>query len=449
MQLLKLPLRIFISGLVASLLITGCTSHGEAARRQEPVTIDYWEKWTAFERDAMKAVVDDFNASQDKIHVNMLTVSQIDRKFIVATAGGDPPDVAGLWSFLIPVVAEQNAVVKLDHFLAQADITKDQYVPVFWKLCSHHGHIWGMPTTPGTMALHWNKKLFREAGLDPERPPKTIAELDEFARKLTRKNEKGDYTLLGFLQPEPGWWNQMWGYWFGAELWNGRDKITTNSPENIAAFTWVQSYAKNYDINAIQNFRGGFGSFSSAQNAYLAGKVAMEIQGVWMYNFISQFAPDMEWGAAPFPSAKPDLKDVTIAECDVLVIPRGARHPKEAFEFIKFVQTQKEMEKLCLGQRKFSPLSKVSPEFYEKHPNPYIKVFADLARSPNAKVVPQTSVWQEYSDEMISAFDSIWLLKESPKEALDKVQKRVQHKLNIALRRWRRIAKKRLKEWEK
>ncbi len=73
-----------------------------------------------------------------------------------------------------------------------------------------------------------------------------------------------------------------------------------------------------------------------------------------------------------------------MVEADLLVIPAGARHPREAFEFIRYVNQQKPMEKLCLGQRKFTPLREVSPEFFQRHPNPYIGEFLELAKSPNA-----------------------------------------------------------------
>ena len=72
------------------------------------------------------------------------------------------------------------------------------------------------------------------------------------------------------------------------------------------------------------------------------------------------------------------LANSTIADEDILVIPRGCKHPKEAFEFIKFVQSQHGMEELCLGQKKFSPLVKVSKDFFRKHPNPYVKLFDEL-----------------------------------------------------------------------
>ncbi|MEP6756058.1 MAG: hypothetical protein ABJA67_11210, partial [Chthonomonadales bacterium] len=60
--------------------------------------IVYWEKWTSFEGDAIRDTVDYFNKSQNKIYVDLLTVSAIEKKVLLATAGGAPPDLAGLFA---------------------------------------------------------------------------------------------------------------------------------------------------------------------------------------------------------------------------------------------------------------------------------------------------------------------------------------------------------------
>ena len=155
-----------------------------------------------------------------------------------------------------------------------------------------------------------------------------------------------------------------------------------------------------------------------------------------MYNFITKFSPQLEWSAAPFPypADRPDLRGQCIADEDVLMIPRGAKHPDEAFEFIKFVQSQKGMELLCLGQRKHSPLIKVSADFYAKHPNPFIKLFNDLPRGQHVYCQPKMGIWPEYEDEMKNAFEEVSLMKKSPQEALDAVQARIQPKLDEYLK---------------
>lgn len=407
-----------------------------------PLELSYWEKWTQFEGDSMKAVVDDFNnlpENKDRLHVTYMMVSNVEQKVLVATAGGDPPDIAGLYDAQVVSYADKSALMQLDDFLAGAGITESDFIPVFWNECVFRGHVWALPTTPATIALHWNKAMFRKAGLDPEKPPRTIAELDEMAERLTIREPGGHIVQMGFIPWEPGWWNWAWGRFFGGRLWDGVSQITCDEPAYVEALRWVQSFAKKYGKDQLQVFTSGFGNFASPQNAFMAGKVAMEIQGVWMYNFIRQYAPKMEWGAAPFPTVKPEMYGMSDADLDVLVIPRDAAHPRESFEFIKYVMSQPAMEKLCMGHRKFSPLTRVTPSFWTSHPNPYIKMFDGMARNPLTFALPHLTIWQEYSEELNVAFQKVYLLEASPEEALAVVKARMQKRLDRELRRMKRL----------
>ena len=102
----------------------------------------------------------------------------------------------------------------------------------------------------------------------------------------------------------------------GGKLWDGASRVTPDAPENVRAFRWVQSYSRRYGAADVQLFQSGFGNFSSPQNAFIAEQVAMVLQGVWMYNFISKYNPKLEWGAAPFPhpADRPDLARSVVTE---------------------------------------------------------------------------------------------------------------------------------------
>lgn len=394
------------------------------------VHVTYWEKWTEFERDAMQAVVDKYNATEGAkkhIHVDFVAVSDIETKTLIAAAGGNPPDIAGLQTIDVAPYADDQAIVSLDNLCAGYGIKESSYVPIYWKQCFYRNHVFALPSVPASIALHYNRAAFRKAGLDPNKPPKTIEEMDADAEKLTVPDGKGSYVQMGFQPSDPGWWNWGWGFFFGGKLWDGKDKITCNSPENIRAFEWVASYTKKYGPGA-KSFVSGLGNFSSPQNGFISGKLEMQEQGVWMANFIHKYNPSLGWAAAPFPypSNRPDLANTTIADLDNLVIPRGAKHPKEAFDFIAFVQRQPNMEMLCIGQRKHSPLVKVSKWFLEHHPNPYIRLFNDLPKNKNACTPPMLSIWREYDNEMEAAFDEVSLLEKTPEEALQEVHDRMQ-----------------------
>ncbi|MFC1672475.1 extracellular solute-binding protein, partial [Planctomycetota bacterium] len=181
---LVLPL-VLLAGFVTAIVYTPAQ---EVTRDDGRVVVTYAEKWSGFEGQAIKDTVDAFNRKQDRIFVELVVQGDIVEKVRIAIAGGNPPDLAGLYSFDVPVFASQNALVPLDDMIEEAGIGPHTYVNAYWRLGVYRDRVWTLPTTPSTWALHWNKKLFREAGLDPERPPRTIQELDEYAEKLTTQD---------------------------------------------------------------------------------------------------------------------------------------------------------------------------------------------------------------------------------------------------------------------
>ncbi|HVU18578.1 MAG TPA: ABC transporter substrate-binding protein [Candidatus Didemnitutus sp.] len=468
------PLRSFFVGasLLAILGLGGC-GRSDDLTPDGRVIVHYWEKWSGFEADAVQAVIDDFNRSQNRIEVRLLSVNEVDTKLLLATASGHPPDIAGLWSENIPDFSEKGALTPLDGALQETRLGEDHYIPLFWNLCRHRGFTWGLPTTPGCVALFYNKKLFRAAGLDPDRPPKTLEELDEMARRLTlvelvrdghtvrvsfsdltpeeRASRRYNIVQVGHLPQDAGMFVSAWGCWFGARYFDGDRKILAEDPGNLAAYRWLHDTAETYGVENLRNFVASFGVAQSAQSPFLGGIEAMVVQGPWMTNFIKQYAPGMEWGVAACPAAKGvgGGAPVTVAQTDVVVIPKGARHPREAFEFIRYLQRQDVAEKLARAQQKFTALREVSPGFLNGHPNPAIRLFLELARSPAARYVPRISIWHEYDAEMAVAAEKVLNLRLGPAPALAEVESRVQWRWDRVMRRWDAVGAERLAEWRK
>ncbi len=410
--------------LLALLLLTACAQKEDPLQKGR-LTIHYWETWSGFELQAMRDIVDKFNRSQDEIYVYLLSVGEIERKLLIATAGGDPPDIAGLLSDKLPQFADKDALEPLEPHLSGMKIDREDYIDIFWELCSFNDTLYGLPTTPATMALHWNKDEFRRVGLDPDAPPKTLEELDKMVEKLATRRPNGKIDKIGFVPSIPGWWHYGWVWWFGGDWLDEEGNITANRPENVRAYEWVRSYSEKYGISALENMRYGFGNFASSDDGFFSGKISMVLQGVWLSNFIGQFAPDMDWGAEALPSSGGKLKDVTIAETNLLVIPATARHKKEAAEFLAFVQRPENLQYLALKHTKFVPLKIANDMDYSNHPNKAIEVFIRLSQSPNVHVAPRTPIWAELNKEIISAFEEISLLKKTPREALDQLQNRM------------------------
>jgi multiple sugar transport system substrate-binding protein len=275
-------------------LVSGwCAALAPACRRTEAhtnpagrVVIQYWEKWGGFEADAMREVIADFNRAQNRIEVRFLTISPIDVKLMLAASGGNPPDLAGLWEYNIPDFADKGALLPLDHALADAGLGAGHYVPAFWGLGRHRGFTWALPSTPGCVALFYNKRLFREAGLDPDQPPRSFAELEDMNLRLTRvelernggrvripfaemteaERASGQYTLvqIGHQPNDVGGMNvSCWGYWFGANYWDGDSQILANDAGNLAAYRWMRDAMTTFGVDQQKNFIASFGQSST------------------------------------------------------------------------------------------------------------------------------------------------------------------------------------------
>lgn len=420
-----------IIGIIAVLLAMATAVFvGEASvsrdLRNGRVTVIYWEKWTGDEASEMRKVVNAFNSSQNRIFVQYLSISGVDQKTMLATAGGNPPDVAGIWLDQIYQFSDAGALTDMSRMAKDSGLGPDYYIKNYWDPLNYRGGLWALPSTPASIALHVRSDLVPKEFATPQTFPKTLEDFDALVEKISRKDKNGNLEFAGFMPGSPGWWNWAWGSYFGGQLIEG-DRITINSKENLRAFEWIDSYAKKFGSKEMQSFQSGFGNFSSPQDPFMTGKVATEQNGVWKASYIRVYKADTPWFAVPFPypADRPDLAGHSNLSQDVLCIPRGAKHAKEAFEFIRFVQRQDVMEGLCKGHGKNSPLNNVSEEFFNTHQNKYIRLFDQLARSPKAFSPPKIGIYPQINAEMTVAFQEINNQEKTPKQALDDAQARI------------------------
>jgi len=422
------------------------------------VVIRYWEKWTGNEGAQMQQIVDDFNRTvgrEKKIFVRYMSMSNVDKKTLVAISAGVPPDIAGMWDQQVAQFAALGAIEPLDELATAHGITEQTYTPVYWNGCRYDGKLYALVSTPAAIALHYNRKVFSEnaaalraAGLDPDRPPRTLEEMDRYAEILTKRGPFGRIDRAGYL-PLQSWYVPFTSYWFGQEIFDPKtQKFQLDAPQFIRAFEWIQSYSRKMGAKPIQDFISAHpqDNFDTPQNPFLTDTLIMQQQGPWQANYIDHLNPSMSrvlvpkdqeptlprrtdnysWAVAPFPSAVPGLEDVSFCSFDALMIPTGTKHKNEAFEFIAYVNRQNVCEKLNMLHCKNTQLRSVSRNFIAKHPNPYIDVFQKLAASPNARGVPPVPIWPQVAKELNDAGQAVALENADPREVLTRAQARLQ-----------------------
>ena len=143
-------------------------------------------------------------------------------KLLAAIAGGNPPDVAYFDRFEVGSWAAQGSLTDLTEDADQDNIEDNDYYEYAINEAKYEGKLYGLPMDTDARLLFYNKDHFKEAGLDPENPPKKIAELEEVAEKLTIK--KGNrFERIGFIP----WYGQGWMFTWG---WNLAVEFTMKIP---------------------------------------------------------------------------------------------------------------------------------------------------------------------------------------------------------------------------
>ncbi|UCH33598.1 MAG: ABC transporter substrate-binding protein [Armatimonadota bacterium] len=417
----------------ALLLGAGCGSRPE--KTPEGRTILYiWSGWTGKEKDIFEVVVDAFNRSQEDYELRNMSIEGDDTKTIRALTAGVPPDLFFLWEpAYIGQLAANKAVMPLNPLLERTGPPLEDFIPGSIGQGEWEGKFYSLPYLLDAYAIYWDKDAFREVGLNPERPPRTLRELEEYTVKLLKRDERGNVQRLGFQLPDI--FHPI--VWFGGTFYDAKTRrITADNPRNVEALEW---YVHMMDIQGgalnIDSFSQGFGEYASSNNQFFVGKVAMTISGQWWPGFIERFAPHMDYGVAPipYPDQYPEQKGVTYLGGNFCCIPRESRHPEGAWTFMRWTQTYNGQElfaKDMHGVPNMKPVLNDPVLVTGSRHNEAFGVVCNIGGHPNARFFPATPVNIMYMTELVTAAQLAARGARTAENALRDVQRRVQKELN-------------------
>lgn len=176
-------------------------------------------------------------------------------KVLTATKGGDAPHLAVILSTDMYTLIDEGVVVAIDDLVKtpQDKAWLQSFYPGFMKNSQTGGKTWGIPFQRSTIVMYWNKDLFKQAGLDPERPPQNWNEMLEIGKKLTRRDAAGNVTQYGAQVPSSGfpyWLFQAFTTQNGIELMNPAGTETYfDKPEVIEALQYWVDLSRKHQIH--------------------------------------------------------------------------------------------------------------------------------------------------------------------------------------------------------
>lgn len=417
---------------IASLLLASCA--GPAASPQpagvqatqpakaEEVTLQFWNGFNAHEVESLNKMIEKYwTPTHPNIKIEARGEMGPDQ-VMTAISGGEPLDVAILWDpYNVKIWARQGALIELTPYIMKQKVNmEDIFVPAGLQwVREQNGQYYGLPFVNFNMGFYWNKDLFRKAGLDPEKPPTTIAELEEYAKKLTIV-ENGEITQLGW-SAQPSLINL--GLAFGAKYYDPKTGAVQATNQGLVdALNWDVALAKNYDLGKVNTFMAGFSG--EGNDPFILGKVAMTIKGCWDVTFIEKAGVKLDYGVGPLPASDPAFAEANDVETNPLIIPKTTKHPDEAWEFAWFLASNPDVSREFASLVSNLPQVKAAMKDFSSEPK--TMVFVNLSNSKNATGWAPIPVVATYNNELTTAFQKIYTGELNVADALATVQKNTQ-----------------------
>ncbi|GGM17679.1 sugar ABC transporter substrate-binding protein [Streptomyces fumigatiscleroticus] len=400
---------IAATALVASLALTAtaCNEGDSGDSADGPVTITYWDTSNATnEAPTYKALVEEFEAANKGIKVNYVNVpfDQAQNKFDTAAGATGAPDVLRAEVGWTPAFAKKGYFLPLDGTEALAD--QDKFQSSLIEQAQYEGKTYGVPLVTDTLALVYNKELFKKAGVEV---PKTWGDLKKAA--ATIKDKTG---VDGYLGSTAGYYGQPFLYGEGTDTVDAdAKKITIDSAEAKKAY---QTWLGLFDGKGLAKADTTADAYAHKQDAFVNGKVAAIIEGPWeITNFYkgSAFKDKNNLGIATVPAGSTGKAGAPTGGHNLSVYAGSDEaHQKAALKFVNFMTSAKSQETVALKNSTLPTREDAYTTEVKADPGiaGYQTVLA--AAQPRPALPEYSSLWTPLDDELPKIA--------SGKESLDK-----------------------------
>ncbi|WP_433444400.1 ABC transporter substrate-binding protein [Nonomuraea sp. CA-141351] len=442
------PLAVTAALALTACTLTGCTANKEAGpslgaqprpsgSASQPLPAATLELWHGFSTDAEVKAFEDaikgFNQKFPQITVKAVKGVQ-DDQITHAIRGGNAPDVAA--SFTTDSVAQwckSGSFQDLTPVIKQDGIDLSVLPEVARAYSSFEGKQCTLPLLADAYGLYYNKALMKGNA-----PPKTLSELTALAKKLTVRDADGTIKVAGFI-PSVQYYENSPSHlapMAGAKWYNDDGTSAIGSdPAWKKLLTWQKELVDWYGYANLEKFRKSLGDEWSAKHPFYEGKVAMVLDGEWRNAMIAGDAKDLDYGTAPLPVAddRPDLYGSGFTAGTVIGVPKGAKHPQQAWELIKHLTTDTASLVTLSNALRNVPTTKAAMDSPDLAKDANFKTFLDIFAHPKTSTIP-ASVNSVFNQEALSSFIEKWEKGAVPDldAGLKSVDKQIDDKLKLS-----------------
>jgi sn-glycerol 3-phosphate transport system substrate-binding protein len=418
--------------MLTSLLGTAC---GGTPAPTGPAKIAFWHSMGGSNGEAINTMTKAFNDAQTKCVAEAIFQGSYDDSLNKLKAGlqsKDVPAVVQLFDLGTRLMVDMGVVVPMQDFINKEKYNISDYETNVLAYYTVDNKLYSMPFNTSNPMVYYNKDMFKAAGLDPNKPPRTYAEVQDYARKLTKKDASGKVTQYGISIAVYGWFfEQLLAVQGGLYVnnGNGRDARATaaafNSPEGVKILTWWKSM---FDEGILGNFGR---ATADTQKAFDAQQTAMIIEstaGLRARLTAAQGKFELGTGFLPRSSEEDFKKAGTIIGGASLWIlkDRPAAEQQCAWEFVKHMTSAQQQAFWHIASG-YYPVHKrgydepTDKEWRVKYPQ-FETAIEQLHMSPNIRATQGglIGVMPTARQTIEGAIEEVLAGKATPKDALDK-----------------------------
>lgn len=279
-----------------------------------PVKIWMNTLWHSGDAQAAVIMIKKFNETHKNIQVDLQQGSwtEYNAQLKAAVVAGQPPQIGTVLNFDMPAMyaalTPLNASPDGD-LLQKYGFKGSEFVGSVWDIGTINGNQYGIPLDNTMMGIFYNKDIFTKAGLDPNNPPKTMAEFDKAATAI---KAVGDYAFHPGAFGQPRWYRRFWY----VLLWQNGGRLIDLQTNKAAFNTPAGLEALKYLVSIREKGWNEKGTNGEAQ--FEAGKLGMMFNGTWDYLTLAK--TKLNWGMMGMPTFY--QKDYTWGSNHFLVIPK-------------------------------------------------------------------------------------------------------------------------------
>ena len=333
------------------LLLTACRPTDETAKTPAAapgqVTVTYWRHYKDTEEAAMLALIQRFEASHPGVNVRLRTFPyDVYRTKVVATlSSGEGPDIINIHNSWIYGYVKSGLILPVPTEVLSKEELASEFFPMM-RSFSSLGNTYAVPVGAGNLALYYNRALFRQAGLDPTRPPRTWAELVTMAKKIARKDKNGKLVRAGACIGRPE--GQGWNYFVEGVLPQAGVPLTAtdlrsvrwNNAAGAAALDWFTGFITRHEVYSVM--------LPEQLDTFRLGLSGMTVDGPFAMGQIKNLAPDLDYGVAVLPVGPRGIRANYGTAWGNAVTRRASLPVREAaWTFIRYITSYDSMKSWC------------------------------------------------------------------------------------------------------